>query len=230
MPPFRGSITAGFSLGVVPMSSDRTVKPQNFVVTRRPRLAEITEHPKMDFADYERSLSVAPGDASAHPAGLSRDLASGRCSSLRDGIPPAKAASFAALAGPSIRAVSRSTRSPRRTSTSAPSTTSSASGAACRRRGKSLRSTGPGMAACWWSASKASRRTRNGGAPIARSTSSSACLVDSGIRIVKLFLHITPDEQVRRFRHRLIDPVKRWKLSYEDFRNRARWSDYETGD
>jgi AMP-polyphosphate phosphotransferase len=53
-------------------------------------------------------------------------------------------------------------------------------------------------------------------------------LVDSGIRLVKLFLHITPDEQVRRFRDRLFDPVKRWKLSYEDFRNRAHWSDYET--
>ena len=53
-------------------------------------------------------------------------------------------------------------------------------------------------------------------------------LVDLGIRLVKLFLHITPDEQVRRFRDRLIDPVKRWKLSYEDFRNRARWSEYET--
>jgi polyphosphate kinase 2 (PPK2 family) len=53
-------------------------------------------------------------------------------------------------------------------------------------------------------------------------------LVDSGIRLVKLFLHITPDEQTRRFRDRLIDPVKRWKLSYEDFRNRARWTDYET--
>jgi len=52
-------------------------------------------------------------------------------------------------------------------------------------------------------------------------------LVDSGIRLVKLFLHITPDEQIRRFRNRLVDPLKRWKLSYEDFRNRARWSDYE---
>jgi polyphosphate kinase 2 (PPK2 family) len=45
-------------------------------------------------------------------------------------------------------------------------------------------------------------------------------LVDSGIRLVKL--------QVRRFRDRLTDPLKRWKLSYEDFRNRARWSDYQT--
>jgi len=51
-------------------------------------------------------------------------------------------------------------------------------------------------------------------------------LVDSGVRLVKLFLHITPDEQVRRFRGRLINPLKRWKLSYEDFRNR--WTDYAT--
>jgi polyphosphate kinase 2 (PPK2 family) len=52
-------------------------------------------------------------------------------------------------------------------------------------------------------------------------------LTDSGIRLVKLFLHITHDEQLRRFRDRLVDPVKRWKLSYEDLRNRARRSDYE---
>jgi hypothetical protein len=44
---------------------------------------------------------------------------------------------------------------------------------------------------------------------------------------VKLFLHITPDEQMRRFRNRLTNPLKRWKLSYEDFRNRGRWTDYE---
>ena len=30
---------------------------RNFVVTHRPRLAEITEHPKMEFADYERRLT-----------------------------------------------------------------------------------------------------------------------------------------------------------------------------
>ena len=52
-------------------------------------------------------------------------------------------------------------------------------------------------------------------------------LIADGMRIVKLFLHITPEEQIRRFRSRLSDPLKRWKLSYEDFRNRARWADYE---
>ena len=53
-------------------------------------------------------------------------------------------------------------------------------------------------------------------------------LIADGVRLVKLFLHITPDEQVRRFRNRLANPLKRWKLSYEDFRNRGRWKDYET--
>jgi polyphosphate kinase 2 (PPK2 family) len=44
---------------------------------------------------------------------------------------------------------------------------------------------------------------------------------------VKIFLHITPDEQIRRFKDRLTNPRKRWKLSYEDFRNRDRWKDYQ---
>lgn len=53
-------------------------------------------------------------------------------------------------------------------------------------------------------------------------------LVDDGVRLVKIFLHITPEEQLARFRARFNDPLKRWKLSEEDFRNRARWTDYET--
>ena len=52
-------------------------------------------------------------------------------------------------------------------------------------------------------------------------------MVADGIRIAKIFLHITPAEQVRRFKDRLTNPLKRWKLSYEDFRNRSRWADYE---
>jgi AMP-polyphosphate phosphotransferase len=52
-------------------------------------------------------------------------------------------------------------------------------------------------------------------------------LVADGSRLVKIFLHITPEEQIRRFKDRLTNPQKRWKLSYEDFRNRDRWKDYE---
>jgi AMP-polyphosphate phosphotransferase len=52
-------------------------------------------------------------------------------------------------------------------------------------------------------------------------------LIEDGTSVVKIFMHITPDEQMRRFRARLTDPLKRWKLSYEDFRNRGKWKDYE---
>lgn len=51
-------------------------------------------------------------------------------------------------------------------------------------------------------------------------------MTDDGTRLVKLFFHISPDEQLRRFEARLVDPLKRWKLTFEDFRNRKRWDDY----
>lgn len=53
-------------------------------------------------------------------------------------------------------------------------------------------------------------------------------LVDDGVRLVKLFLHISREEQARRFRERMENPLKRWKLSYEDFRNHALWDGYRT--
>ncbi|MCK5932857.1 MAG: polyphosphate kinase [Fulvimarina manganoxydans] len=54
-----------------------------------------------------------------------------------------------------------------------------------------------------------------------------AMLVQSGMKLAKVFLYIDRDEQLRRFEKRLKDPVKRWKLSYEDFRNRDKWDEYE---
>jgi polyphosphate kinase 2 (PPK2 family) len=51
-------------------------------------------------------------------------------------------------------------------------------------------------------------------------------LTDDALRIIKIFLHISPEEQLRRFEERLKDPMKRWKLSYEDFRNRKNWQAY----
>ncbi|MCG5242986.1 polyphosphate kinase 2 family protein [Azospirillum doebereinerae] len=51
-------------------------------------------------------------------------------------------------------------------------------------------------------------------------------MTDDGVRVVKLFLHITPEEQLERFRERLSNPYKRWKLTEEDLRNRSRWDDY----
>lgn len=47
-----------------------------------------------------------------------------------------------------------------------------------------------------------------------------------GVRIAKVFLHITPEEQLRRFAERLNDPYKRWKLTAADIRDHLRWEDY----
>ena len=49
---------------------------------------------------------------------------------------------------------------------------------------------------------------------------------DNGVTIVKLFMHVTQDEQDERLRERLEDPWKRWKTGKEDYRNRDRRSDY----
>ena len=51
-------------------------------------------------------------------------------------------------------------------------------------------------------------------------------LVDDGVRLVKLFLHIPPEEQLQRFAERLSNPYKRWKLTESDLRNHRRWDDY----
>ena len=47
-------------------------------------------------------------------------------------------------------------------------------------------------------------------------------LAAEGMVIVKIFLHISPKEQLRRFRERERDPLKRWKLTDDDWRNRKK--------
>ena len=53
-----------------------------------------------------------------------------------------------------------------------------------------------------------------------------ANLAAAGTRIVKLFLHISKDEQAARFQARLDDPDKQWKFRTGDLAERARWDDY----
>ncbi len=50
--------------------------------------------------------------------------------------------------------------------------------------------------------------------------------IDDGARLVKLFIHITPEEQDERLRERLETPWKRWKTGLDDYRNRAKRKDY----
>jgi len=52
-------------------------------------------------------------------------------------------------------------------------------------------------------------------------------LVDHGVVVAKFWLHISKDEQLRRFEHRAKTPWKAWKLTEEDWRNRERWHEYE---
>jgi PPK2 family polyphosphate:nucleotide phosphotransferase len=51
-------------------------------------------------------------------------------------------------------------------------------------------------------------------------------LSDEGTTIVKVFLHLSLDEQAERLQARLDDPDKRWKFRTGDLDNRARWDDY----
>ncbi len=196
------------------------INSRDFIMKRRPKLAKITEYPKMEFADYERRLTslqgvlqliqqaylgtserallVLEGWDTAGKGGLVRRLGwalDPRSFKVHPIAAPDRARARPALppallAALADKGTNRCVR---------PFLVRPRAGGAHRRHRD---------------------QKRNGGAPIARSTTSNCMLIDSGIRLVKLFLHITPDEQMRRFRDRLFDPVKRWKLSYEDFRNR----------
>ena len=49
---------------------------------------------------------------------------------------------------------------------------------------------------------------------------------DAGMALIKVWLHVSKEEQLRRFEARAEDPLKRYKLTDEDWRNRERWDDY----
>ena len=53
-------------------------------------------------------------------------------------------------------------------------------------------------------------------------------LVENGVRIVKLFLNVSRDEQRRRLLARIDEPSKNWKFSWADVEERRRWDDYMT--
>lgn len=47
-----------------------------------------------------------------------------------------------------------------------------------------------------------------------------------GIILIKIFLVVSKDEQLKRFKSRLEDPYKTWKITEEDIRNRKKWDEY----
>ena len=48
----------------------------------------------------------------------------------------------------------------------------------------------------------------------------------NGTSILKFFLHISPDEQLARFKERLDDPARQWKISESDYSERKLWPEY----
>jgi polyphosphate kinase 2 (PPK2 family) len=51
-------------------------------------------------------------------------------------------------------------------------------------------------------------------------------LVLEGVILVKIWLQVSSDEQLRRFESRAEDPLRKWKLTDEDWRNRKKWDQY----
>ena len=51
-------------------------------------------------------------------------------------------------------------------------------------------------------------------------------LTDEGTTVVKVFLHVSKEEQAQRLQERLDDPAKSWKFRRGDLEDRARWDDY----
>jgi polyphosphate kinase 2 len=51
-------------------------------------------------------------------------------------------------------------------------------------------------------------------------------LIEDGIRLIKYWFSVSDEEQERRFRNRIDDPIRRWKLSETDLFSRSRYVDY----
>jgi len=209
------------------LSVDRAMKPRRFQVTRRPWLAEIDEHPKMEFADYERRLTSLQGVLQLiQQAYLGTPE---RAIIVLEGWDTAGKGGIVRRLGWAL-----DPRSFKVNPIASPDEHERAQHY-LQRFWRRLPEKGQIVAfdRSWYgrvlvervegfASEKEWRRAYREINEFER------VLIDSGVRLVKLFLHITPDEQMRRFRSRLIDPVKRWKLSYEDFRNRSHWAEYET--
>ena len=51
---------------------------------------------------------------------------------------------------------------------------------------------------------------------------------DDNTTIIKIFVHISKDEQARRFEERKDNPLKKYKIGKDDYRNRDKWDEYLT--
>jgi PPK2 family polyphosphate:nucleotide phosphotransferase len=52
-------------------------------------------------------------------------------------------------------------------------------------------------------------------------------LNENNIHVLKFYLHISKDEQLKRFKKRLEDPARHWKISEADYAERSYWDEYQ---
>ena len=202
------------------------MKAEDFIVSKRPRLGSITKHPKVEFADYERRLASMQTTIQAIQQAYlgTRE----RAVMVLEGWDTAGKGGVVRRLGWAL-----DPRSFKVHPISAPSS---------HERGKhylqrfweKLPEHGQIVVfdRSWYGRVLVERvegfaTTREWRRAYEEINQFERVLVEDGIRIVKIFLHISAGEQIRRFKDRLTNPLKRWKLSYEDFRNRERWADYE---
>ena len=199
--------------------------PRRFVVTRRPHLSKLTDYPELDFADYERRLASLQGVLQLiQQAYLG---SSERALIVLEGWDTAGKGGVVRRLGWAL-----DPRSFKVHPISAPDQHERA-GHYLQRFWRHLPQNGQIVVfdRSWYGRVLVERveglATEAEWRRAYREINEfERVLTDSGVRLVKLFLHITSKEQARRFRDRLINPLKRWKLSYEDFRNRTRRADY----
>ena len=134
--------------------------------------------------------------------------------------------------------MSRSRASSSRRSKNSTTTTSGATSGRSRNAAGSGSSTGPTTKRCSWSASTPSCSRPSGSRAEARASGLwkrryrdindwEHYLVDNGIRVVKVFLNLSREEQAKRFLKRIDRPEKNWKFSPSDVRERRFWDDYQ---
>ena len=87
-------------------------------------------------------------------------------------------------------------------------------------------STAPITRTCSSFASTSWSRKRSGPGATTRSTHSRRNSSMPNTHILKFYLHISKEEQLRRFKERLDDPAKQWKISEADYKERKFWDDY----
>ena len=202
------------------------MKCEDFVVSRRPRLASVTKHQKVDFADYERQLSSMQATLQAIQQAYlgTRE----RAVIVLEGWDTAGKGGVVRRLGWAL-----DPRSFKVHPISAPSSHDQGKHY-LQRFWEKLPERGQIVVfdRSWYGRVlverveklASPREWRRGYEEI---NQFERALVADGTRVTKIFLHITPAEQIRRFKDRLSNPLKRWKLSYEDFRNREHWGEYE---